>query len=52
MDILEIIGLGLIIGVGLISITRLARYAVSKDWEVTLLRLKGNKMILESLEEE
>ena len=52
MYILEIRGLGLIIGLGLISVTKLARYAVSKDWEVTLLRLKGNKMILESLEEE
>ena len=52
MTLTEVVGYGVLIGLGLVGITRLARYFFNKDWSILWLKLKGGKIILEPLEQE
>tara|TARA_R100000008_G_scaffold65801_1_gene42758 strand:- start:2256 stop:2411 length:156 start_codon:yes stop_codon:yes gene_type:complete len=48
----EIVAIGLLVGIGLIVGTRFVKAALRQDLLILWLRMKGGKLILEPLEEE
>ena len=52
MTLTEVVVYGILVGLGLVGITRLTSYFFNKDWSILLLKVKGGKPILESLEQE